>query len=90
MSNEEANSLYKFTVCEYHVLYKWDAGGTPSQPMELQVMTVDGQVNRETGGSDVDRISVGADADMSGESTSGVTPTSHICHPRKTVVTFRS
>jgi hypothetical protein len=31
MSNEEANSLHKCTVREYHVLDKWDAGGTPSQ-----------------------------------------------------------
>ena len=31
MSNEEANSLYKYTVCEYHVFHKWDAGGTPFQ-----------------------------------------------------------
>ena len=43
MSNEEANSLYKCTVHEYHVLHKWDAGGTPSQAMEMQEMGVDGQ-----------------------------------------------
>jgi hypothetical protein len=30
MSNEEANSLYKCTVSEYHALYKWDGGGSPS------------------------------------------------------------
>jgi hypothetical protein len=57
MSNEEANSLYKCTVREYHALHKWDAGGTPSQVMELQEMGVDGQGNRETGGgSAADRI----------------------------------
>ncbi len=57
MSNEEANSLYKGTVREYHVLHKWDAGGTPSQAMELQEMGVDGQDIRETGrGSSADRI----------------------------------
>ena len=43
MSNEEENSLYKCTVREYHVLHKWDAGGTPSQTMELREMGVDGQ-----------------------------------------------
>jgi hypothetical protein len=43
MSNEEANSLYLYTVHEYHALHKWDAGGTPSQAMELQEMGVDGQ-----------------------------------------------
>jgi hypothetical protein len=43
MSNEEANSLYKCTVCEYHVLHKRHAGGTPSQTMELKEMDVDGQ-----------------------------------------------
>jgi hypothetical protein len=56
MSNEEANSLYKCTVREYHALHKWDAGGTPSQTMELQEMGVDGQGIRETGGSTADRI----------------------------------
>ena len=56
MSNEEANSLYLYTVREYHALHKWDAGGTPSQAMELQEMDVDGQGIRETGGSDSDRI----------------------------------
>ena len=56
MSNEETNSLYKCTVYEYHVLYKWDTGGTPSQGMEVQEMGVDGQGNRETGGSASDRI----------------------------------
>jgi hypothetical protein len=56
MSNEEANSLYKCTVREYHALHKWDAGGTPSQAMELQEMGVDGQGSRETGGSAFDRI----------------------------------
>jgi hypothetical protein len=56
MSNEEANSLHKCTVREYHALHKWDAGGTPSQAMELQEMGVDGQGSRETGGSDADRI----------------------------------
>ena len=56
MSNEEVNSLYLCTVREYHVLHKWDAGGTPSQAMKLQEMDVDGQDNRETGGSDSDRI----------------------------------
>jgi hypothetical protein len=56
MSHEEANSLYKCTVSECHVLYKWDAGGTPSQAMELQEMGVDGQGIRETGGSSTDRI----------------------------------
>ena len=43
MSNEESNSLYLCTVREYHALHKWDAGGTPSQAMELQEMGVDGQ-----------------------------------------------
>ncbi len=56
MSNEEANSLYKCTVCEYHALHKWDAGDTPSQAMELQEMGVDGQGSRKTGGSAADRI----------------------------------
>ena len=56
MSNEEANSLHKCTVREYHALHKWDAGGTPSQGMELQEMIVDGQGSRETGGSAADRI----------------------------------
>ena len=56
MSNEEANSLYLCTVRDYHALHKWDAGGTPSQAMELQEMVVDGQDNRETGGSSSDRI----------------------------------
>ena len=56
MSNEEANSLYLCTVREYHALHKWDAGGTPSQAMELQEMGVDGQGSRETGGSSSDRI----------------------------------
>jgi hypothetical protein len=44
MSNEEANSLYKCTVREYHALHKWVAGGTPSQAMELQEMDVDGSM----------------------------------------------
>jgi hypothetical protein len=35
MSNEEANSVYKCTVSEYHVSNKWDAGDTPVQTMEL-------------------------------------------------------
>ena len=56
MSTEEANSLYKCTVRDFHALHKWDAGGTPSQAMELQEMGVDGQGNRETGGSSADRI----------------------------------
>ncbi len=56
MSNEEANSLYQVTVREYHALHKWHAGGTPSQAMELQETGVDGQGNRETGGSAADRI----------------------------------
>ncbi len=56
MSNEEANSLYKCTVSEYHALHKWDAGGSPSQETELQEMGVDGQGIRETGGSAADRI----------------------------------
>lgn len=43
MSNEETNSLYLCTVFDYHVLHKWDTGGTPSQAMELQEMGVDGQ-----------------------------------------------
>ena len=43
MSNEEVNSQYLCTVREYHALHKWDAGGTPSQAMELQEMGVDGQ-----------------------------------------------
>ena len=30
-------------VSEYHPLHKWDAGGTPSQAMELWEMGVDGQ-----------------------------------------------
>ena len=56
MSNEEATSLYKCTVREYHVLHKWDTGGTPSQAMDLEEMGVDGQGSRETGGSAADRI----------------------------------
>ncbi len=56
MSNEESNSLYLCTVRDYHELHKWDAGGTPSQSMELQEMDVDGQGIRETGGSASDRI----------------------------------
>jgi len=56
MSNEEGNSLYLYTVSEYHALHKWDTGGTPSQEMELQEMGVDGQGSRETGGSTSDRI----------------------------------
>jgi hypothetical protein len=56
MSNEEAISLYLCTVRDYHALHKWDAGGTPSQVMELQEMGVDGQGSRETGGSASDRI----------------------------------
>ena len=51
MSNEEANSLYKYTVREYHALHKCDAGDSPSQTMDLQEMGVDGQGSRETGGS---------------------------------------
>ena len=43
MSDEEVNSLYLCTVRDYHVLHKWDTGGTPSQAMELQEMGVDGQ-----------------------------------------------
>ena len=56
MSNEETNSLYLCTVHDYHRLYRWDTGSTPSQAMELQEMVVDGQGNRETGGSTSDRI----------------------------------
>ncbi len=56
ISNEEVNSLYLYTVRDYHVLHKWDTGGTPSQAMELQDMDVDGQGSRETGGSTSDRI----------------------------------
>ena len=56
MSNEEVNSLYKCNVREYHTLHKCDAGGSPSQVMDLQEMGVDGQGIRETGGSDSDRI----------------------------------
>ncbi len=56
MSNEEANSLYKYTVSESDALYKWDAGDTPSQVMDLQEMGVDGQDTRQTGGSVTDRI----------------------------------
>ena len=56
MSNEETNSLYLCAVRDYHALHKWDAGGTPSQAMEIQEMGVDGQGSRETGGSTSDRI----------------------------------
>jgi hypothetical protein len=56
MSNEEATSLYLCTVRDYHALHKWDAGGTPSQAMDLQEMGVDGQDIRENGGSASDRI----------------------------------
>jgi len=56
MSNEEANSLCLCTVRDYHALHKWDAGGTPSEAMELQEMGVDGQGIRATGGSSSDRI----------------------------------
>ena len=45
MSNEKANSQYKYTVHEYHDLHKWDAGGKPCQAIELQEMGVDGQGN---------------------------------------------
>jgi hypothetical protein len=38
------------------VFHKWDSGGTPSHEMELEEMGVDGQVSRETGGSDSDHI----------------------------------
>ncbi len=122
MSNEEANSLYLYTVRNYHALHKWDAGGTPSQAMEIQEMGVDGQGSRETGGSASDRIffmkytmtslqhwygtfppaqqdttttgtsdvsppSVGVDADVVGESSSGGTQSifPHL-PPRKDVV----
>jgi hypothetical protein len=44
------------SVSEYHVLHKWDAGGTTSQAIELQEMGVDGQGIRETGGSHSDRM----------------------------------
>jgi hypothetical protein len=102
MSNEEANSLYKCTVREYHALHKWDAGGTPSQTMELQEMDVDGQVGGETGGSVADRIFftkypmcflllVWTQTWQVKSPPSGVTDSNfpHI-PPRKTVVTFRS
>ena len=56
MSNEEVNSQYKCTVREYHDFHKWDVCGTPSEAIELQEMDVDGQDNRETGGSDSDHI----------------------------------
>ena len=56
MSNEETNSLYLCTVHEYHVLHKWDAGGSPSQAMDVQEMGVDGQDIRETGRSSSDHI----------------------------------
>jgi hypothetical protein len=56
MSNEEVTSLYLCTVRDYHALHKWDAGGTPSQAMDLQEMGVDGQGIRENGGSASDRI----------------------------------
>ncbi len=97
MSDEEVNSIHKYTVCEYHVLHKWDTGCTPSQTMEFQEMGLDGQDNRETGGSDSDRTffmnsavspsSVGVDTDMTGEKTSEVTEFNfpHIT-PRKDVV----
>jgi hypothetical protein len=73
MSNEETNSLYLCTVHDYHRLYRWDTGSTPSQAMELQEMVVDGQGNRETGGSSSDRTSVGVHTDMTGENNSGDT-----------------
>jgi hypothetical protein len=38
------------------VCVKWDTGGTPSQTMDLQEMVVDGQDNREIGGSSSNRI----------------------------------
>ncbi len=56
MSNEDVNSLYLYTVRNYHALHKWDSGGTPSQVMEIQEMGVDGQGSRETGGSASDHI----------------------------------
>ena len=37
-------------------LHKWDAGGPPSQVIELQEMGVDGQGSREPGGSNQDTI----------------------------------
>ncbi len=93
MSNEETNSRHKSTVHEYHALHKWDSGGTPSQGMELQDVGVDGQDNRETGGSSADRIffmmDVGmtGDRDMTGDNTSALTDSNfpHI-PPRKDVV----
>jgi hypothetical protein len=56
MSNEDVNSLYLYTVHNYHALHKWDSGGIPSQVMEIQEMGVDGQGSRETGGSASDLI----------------------------------
>ena len=35
---------------------RWDAGGSPSQAMDLKEMGVDGHVSRETGESTADRI----------------------------------
>jgi hypothetical protein len=78
VSNEEVNSLYLCTVRDHHTLYKWDAGGTPSQAMELQEIT---------GTSDVSPPSVGVHTDMSGESSSADTQSKfpHLA-PSKVVV----
>ncbi len=60
MSNEEANSLYYVTSAPCASIMRctsrWDAGGSPSQAMELKEMGVDGHVSRETGESAADRI----------------------------------
>ncbi len=48
MSNEETNSLYKFTVSEYHVLHKWDTGGTPSQSMVMMMLCLFKEFSKES------------------------------------------
>ena len=56
MCDEESNTLFKCTVCGFHVLHKWVEGGVPSQVKELQEMGEDGQGITEPGGSNDDKI----------------------------------
>jgi len=68
MSNEEANSLYKCTVREYHALHKWDTGGAPA----LRWVWMD-RATTTTGSSVVSPSSAGVDVDMTGDRTSVLT-----------------
>jgi hypothetical protein len=85
MSNVEVNSLYLCTVRDYHVLHKWNAGGTPSQAMELQEMGD----TMTIGTSDVPPPSVGVYADMAGESSSGDTQYKFPHLPSSKTVVFK-